>query len=146
MRLFEIMSERVETVDSSTSAGDAWERMKRARIHHLVVMEGSRVVGVLSDRDLGGPNGARVRSGRSVADLMTPRVATATPETTVRQAANMLRGYVIGCLPVLEGKRLVGIVTITDLLDLIGRGVERPIRSPNRKTMKPKARGTRSAA
>lgn len=56
---------------------------------------------------------------------MVREVATASPETTIRQAANMLRGRTIGCLPVVEDSKLVGIVTVTDLLDLVGEVIRK---------------------
>ena len=62
------------------------------------------------------------------------------------EQANLLRGHEIGCLPVLDGKKLVGIVTTTDMLDLIGRGFEHPIRAPKRSTNRKQRRTLRSAA
>ena len=41
------------------------------------------------------------------------------------RAANLMRGRTIGCVPVVEGRRLVGIVTASDLLQLLGRGIDR---------------------
>jgi CBS domain-containing protein len=58
-----------------------------------------------------------------VASLMTRRIATAPPSLTVRKAANLLRGSAVGALPVVDRGRLVGIVTVSDLLDQLGRGV-----------------------
>jgi ribosome-associated translation inhibitor RaiA len=84
-----------------------------------VVVEGKRVVGVLSERDLGGRAGADVRKSRRVQDLMTPHVVTVEPESTLGQAAELMRKQLIGCLPVLEGDRLVGIVTATDVFDAL---------------------------
>jgi CBS domain-containing protein len=83
-------------------------------------MEATRLVGVLSERDLGGRAGADIRSGRRVQDLMTPHVVSAEPETTFRQAADLMRKRLIGSLPVLDGDRLVGIVTATDVFDALG--------------------------
>ena len=74
---------------------------------------------------------------------MTDNLATAAPDTTIRHAANLLRGRSIGCLPVLDEGEAVGIVTITDLLDLIGRGAERPVERSTRWTLR--ARGRRNA-
>jgi CBS-domain-containing membrane protein len=45
--------------------------------------------------------------------------------TTIRQAANLLRGRTIGCLPVMEDSKLVGIVTVTDLLELVGEVIRK---------------------
>ena len=54
MRMSEVMTKGVQTVKPAMAAADAWELMRRKEIHHLVVMEGARIVGVLSDRDVGG--------------------------------------------------------------------------------------------
>ena len=135
MRLHDIMTTKVETVTLGTSAEDAWNRMKGRRIHHLVVMDGASVAGVLSDRDLGSARGAALRADKSVDDLMACPVVSVTSNTTVREAANKLRGRSIGCLPVVDRGRLTGIVTVSDLLELIGRGVERPIAKSTRWTL-----------
>ncbi|MFZ5469122.1 MAG: CBS domain-containing protein [Myxococcota bacterium] len=129
MRIDEVMSIGVRTTSPEASAQEAWEQMRLDRIRHLVVLRGRQVVGVISDRDLGGPKGARLRDGRSVAELMTGMPITAAPDTTVRRAANLLRGRTIGCLPVMEEQKLVGIVTLADLLELIGRGGARSERA-----------------
>jgi acetoin utilization protein AcuB len=126
MRLNEIMATAVDTIDVGAPADSAWQRMRLNRIHHLVVMEAQSVVGVISDRDLGGARGSDMRKGKEVRELMTPSIVAAGPTTTVRQAANLMRGRSIGCLPVIENGSLRGIVTVTDLLELMGRGAERP--------------------
>ncbi len=125
MRLGEIMTASVKTVSSADSAEDAFQRMRLHRIHHLVVMDGKAVAGVVSDRDLGSAGGVAARRNRTVGDLMTRDVATGTPRMTERQAANLLRGRSIGCLPVMDGGKLVGIVTITDLLEIVGEVTRR---------------------
>jgi acetoin utilization protein AcuB len=126
MRVAEVMSTDVKTVPPTTPAADAWELMRRHSIHHLVVMEGSTLVGVLSDRDVGGKRGASVRAQSRVGDLMTTATVTVEPNATVRRVANLLRGRTIGCVPVLERGRLKGIVTISDLLSVLGYGIDRP--------------------
>jgi acetoin utilization protein AcuB len=126
MHLSEIMSTNVRTVPLKQSADRAWSEMQLRHLRHLVVMDGPQVVGVVSERDLGGRHGAAVRTGRTVADLMTQQIVSASPETTLRQAANLMRGRTIGCLPVMEDGRVVGIVTVTDILEQLGRGATRP--------------------
>jgi CBS domain-containing protein/ribosome-associated translation inhibitor RaiA len=126
MRLQEIMNTRVATIGPDETAANAWSRMQNRRIRHLVVTEEEHMVGVISERDLGGRNGAGIRRHRAVRDLMTPRAASAVPGTTLRQAANLMRGRLIGSLPVVEDGRVVGIVTATDVLEELGRGFVRP--------------------
>jgi acetoin utilization protein AcuB len=136
MRLSEIMSTKVRTIGPADSADLAWDRMKMHGIHHLVVVRDSEIIGVITDRDLGSTHGAGIREGRSVRDLMTPSVTTATPQLTVREAANLMRGHRAGSLPVVADGQLVGIVTVWDFLDLIGRGADRPVAHRERWTMK----------
>lgn len=146
MRVQELMTDDVRTVQPSTPAGEAWEYMRSKRIHHLVVTNGGAIVGLLSDRDAGGLAGRAVRDGRTVADLMTRNVVTIERTDTVRRAASLMRGHAIGCLPVTRGRKLVGIVTTADLLELLGRGVDRPTR-PERHQLNyrvPHRRKTRS--
>lgn len=142
MRLEDIMSREVETISPSETAEKAWARMRQSRVHHLVVTgPKAAVVGILTDRDLGGANARKFREGKTVEDLMTPRPLTVAPNTTVRQAANKMRNRSIGSLVVAEDGKLAGIVTISDLLDLLGRGLETP---HPRRADKSRARPARS--
>jgi len=124
LRLQDVMSTDVKTISPKKSADDAWSMMEMNDIHHLIVVDGGEVVGVVSARDLGGKKGGAQRRGASVADVMHEKPVTAGPTETIRQAANKLRGYGIGCLPVVDGRKVKGILTITDCLELIGRGIE----------------------
>ena len=125
MRVQDIMSKGVVTTTPDTNADVAWNLMRQKGIQHLVVEEGGRLVGVLSARDAGGSRGATARKGRAVADLMTASVVTVPAETTVRQAANIMRGRSIGSLVVIARDRPIGIITVSDLLTLLGHGVGR---------------------
>jgi CBS domain-containing protein len=129
MRVQEVMTENVRTVPVDTPAEQAWSLMKTDGIHHLVVTDGRRIVGILSDRDGGRRSAGAPRDFATVQELMTKPVVTIAPDATVRQAANMMRGRTIGCLPVTRGSRLIGIVTTSDLLDAVGRGLDRPSRA-----------------
>ncbi len=139
MRVQDIMTKPVKTISPTAGASEAWDIMRRGGFHHLVVLRGTDVAGVLSDRDAGGRMGAAARSVRTVEDLMTERVVQVEPTTTIRKAANLMRGRSIGCLVVTERDRVVGIVTVSDLLELIGRGVERPAASTKRWTLRHRA-------
>jgi len=140
MHVQDIMSRSVQTIHEQASALAAWERMQNRKIHHLVVTAtGGRMVGVISERNLGSTRGTRMREGRSVAELMTPQVLKIQKTATVRAAANKMRGRGIGCLPVFDQDKLVGILTVTDLLDLIGRGLVRDApKSERRKANEPR--------
>jgi CBS domain-containing protein len=146
MRVEEIMTDQVITVGPEEPARTAWSRMQRERIRHLIVVDGKRLLGVLSERDLGGRDGTEVRRGRLVRDLMTEQVATVKPGTSLRQAANLMRGRLIGSLPVVEKDRVVGIVTATDVLEELGRGSTRPAVAAKRRSMRLAPASARAAA
>ena len=135
MRVQDVMTDQVYKVTPDTTAEDAWNLMRIRRIHHIVVTQAGRIVGLLSARDFGGVKGARERELHTVADLMTPHVVTVTPKTPIRTAANVLRAHSIGCLVVVTRGRVVGIVTVADLLEQMDRGLDRPVSTPHRRTI-----------
>jgi CBS domain-containing protein len=127
MRARDVMTTNVVTVTRDTPAMNAVRLMRQQRIHHLIVRDRSRPLGILSDRDLGGRHPDLVAPGRSVGDLMTSPVVSVDDETTIRRIANMMRGRSIGCVVVTREGEPVGLITISDMLALLGRGAERPI-------------------
>lgn len=142
MRIQEIMSREVKTIAVAATADEARSLMRLHGIHHLVVLDGRSVAGVVSARDLSERAGVRKES--RVGELMSRSVVTARPDATLRQAANLLRGHSIGCLVIVEGTKPAGIITTTDLLELLGRGVERPVEHATPWTLR--SRGNRRAS
>jgi len=119
MRLQEIMSTKIETIEPEELVSAAAERMKTQSVHHLVVGRGKEVLGIVAERDL-----VRRPPSDRVGDVMVADTMRAPPEMKVREAANILRGRVNDAILVMEGERLVGIVTIQDFLELIGKGLQ----------------------
>jgi acetoin utilization protein AcuB len=138
MRVQDMMTRRVQTITGAEPVSAAVERMRRSRIRHLVVMRDGELAGIVSSGDM---RALDLRRDRRVEEIMTAPAVTATPGMTMRKAANLLRGRSIGCLPVVEDGSLVGIVTTSDLLERIGRGVEPPV-SPGKRWIL-KGRGPR---
>ena len=128
MRIGEIMNRDVWTIGPGQPLNEAAELMRIRGIRHLVVVEGSVVVGVISNRDLAAITRRELEQVR-VRDVMLHHVVTVTPQATVAQAANKMRNSGVGSLPVIEDGHLVGIVTTTDVLELVGRNVPAQRRS-----------------
>lgn len=133
MRLSDIMSVHVVTATPEEPVPLAWTRMQTKGIRHLVVVDNKDLVGVVSKGDLGGRRGPH--QGVSVGEVMSHPVVAVAPSTTVKRAANLMRGRELGCLPIVDGKAVVGIVTTTDLLNLLGREVVRPTARAKRFTL-----------
>ncbi|HVO50814.1 MAG TPA: CBS domain-containing protein [Thermoanaerobaculia bacterium] len=139
MKVRDIMSTKVQTIDMNEKAETAWNLMKWKRIHHVVVTDGpGQVVGVISARDLGGRDREDALKVRPVAAMMTAYAVKAIPEMPVRQAANVMRGWNIGCLPVVESGKLVGIVTVSDLLRIVAEGIDKSEPAPRKAAAKKK--------
>ncbi len=115
----DIMSTDLVTVSPGESARRAYELMRDRRFRHLPVLADGRLVGILSDRDLRPVLLAPGLADATVAELMSEHLTTIRPDTPVEDAASLLVVKKIGCLPVVDGDRLVGIVTETDLLAVL---------------------------
>ena len=117
MRIQDVMSKDVIHVAPATTVAAAREKLRIGEIHHLVVVDGGRVAGVIAGSDL--PAGDDDKPVRAV---MTSNVVTIGPDATLRHAAGIMRGRAVGCLPVISEGRLVGIVTTSDLLTALAKG------------------------
>jgi acetoin utilization protein AcuB len=125
MKVRELVHGEPPTAAPDESASSAWERMHEARVNHLVVLKEGRVVGLVSREDLSGPSGgSHRRMGRRVADLMRREVPTVSPGTDLRRAVARMRRHSVACLPVVERGRLVGAITVSDLLALLERELD----------------------
>jgi CBS domain-containing protein len=127
MTVRELMSANVATVARKDTVEVADGVMTLGRIRHLPVLEGAEVVGILSQRDLfrsalgaamafGVQRPQEVMRLLEVGDVMTTPAVTIGPEAPVQEAARAMEEGRIGCLPVVEKGRLVGILTDTDIL------------------------------
>ena len=134
MRVYEVMSKHVETVKPAVLASEAKNRMHQLKIHHLVVTQGTRLQGIVSERDLGGNKLPKALGKKMVADVMTTPVVTVTARTPLRRAAALMKGHSIGSLVVTSANgKVAGIITVSDLLDLVAR---EPVRASNRELRK----------
>jgi len=127
MQVREIMSKDIEVVDRNDNLRSVEERMAAKQLRHLPVLEQGEVVGMVTQRDLfkaamsstmgygAKAQQAYLQSVR-VKEIMTYPVVTVSPDISVAAAAEMIITKGIGCLPVVDGTTLVGMITKTDLL------------------------------
>ncbi len=110
-----IMTRDVVVVSPTVSVAGATHMMERLKIRHLPVVEGGRLVGILSDRDL-----ARHGSGVACAEAMTVALVTCSPESSVGRVAQLMLEHKIDSIPIVSASgALTGLVTSTDLLGLL---------------------------
>ena len=101
--------------------------MNLGRIRHMPVVEDGKVVGVLSQRDLfrsaliaalgfGRKTTGTLIKTIQVKEVMSQDVITIAPNASVKEAARVMIEKKIGCLPVVENEKIVGLITETDIL------------------------------
>jgi len=132
----DVMSTQLVTLAADETVSLAEQLMRAIEARHLPVLgEGDRLVGIVSDRDLlraaaSSLAGLHEEDARTfkrqirVDQIMSRNIAVAKPETMLRDAAKLMRANKISCLPVVEGERLVGLVTETDLVDVLISALE----------------------
>jgi acetoin utilization protein AcuB len=106
------MSRKVMSVGPRDTLDRAKDLMHERAVRHLPVLRGSRLVGVLSDRDLRRP----LSSARLVQDVMTLNPTSITPDASVDEAACVMRAHTFSALPVVDKGHVIGILTTTDVL------------------------------
>jgi acetoin utilization protein AcuB len=127
MTIAKIMSSAPVVVEPKAPLREVYRVMAEHRIRHIPVVSADGLVGVISDRDVREALPSPMSPGEAmefaaamdripVWEVMAEGVVTVTPRTSLAEAAHMLAGRKIGCLPVLDAGRLVGIVTETDML------------------------------
>ncbi|HWR72537.1 MAG TPA: CBS and ACT domain-containing protein [Nitrospirota bacterium] len=129
------MTKKVITVGPDDSISDALALMKENCIKHLPVLKGGKLKGIISDRDIKEFSPSKATSldvyeihyllaRAKVRDSMKTRVITTSPDTPVEEAALVLMDRAVGCLPVMEDDKLVGIISDRDiyhaLVDITG--------------------------
>jgi CBS domain-containing membrane protein len=126
----DIMATEVTTLGRNDSLQLAKDIMTLGRVRHFPVIDDGKVVGVVSQRDLYKASlGSVMKYGEKaqraflegivVKEIMSDPPITIAPQASVQEAARLMMEKKIGCLPVLEGAQLVGIVTETDMLKLV---------------------------
>lgn len=110
------MSKDCVTVTLQDNVYEIALKMKQHDIGFVAVVEGKKLIGVVTDRDLVVRGYAEKHSGSTAVDqVITKDIATITPDTSVEEAAKIMAKDQIRRLPVVENGELVGIVAIGDL-------------------------------
>lgn len=109
---------RMVVLDPATSALEAARAMESNRIGTVVVQEKGRVVGLVTDRDLAVRvvGAGRNANETSLADVMSPGVAALPPDASRMEAIRTMKSRNVRRIPLVEGERVAGMVTLDDLL------------------------------
>ena len=130
----EIAQRKILTISASERLSTVEDIMTLGGVRHVPVVHGGELVGVVSERDLlraslsalADHRRAERRAflhGVDIARVMSSPAVTIGPDASVEEAALLMAERKIGCLPVVEGGRLFGLVTETDVLRYFAAGV-----------------------
>ena len=127
MKVKDIMVKEVATLDINDELSLANDIMRLGRIRHLPVVDGPRLVGIISERDLfrsslahalgyGNKDTREIMKTLHIKDVMEQQVITVSPDMDLSDAVALMVERKIGCLPVVQDNKLLGLITETDIL------------------------------
>jgi CBS domain-containing protein len=123
----EMMTTGAKTLTANDTLADVQAVMAKYSCHHVpIVANGDQLVGLVSQRDVLRVAESTLNPGAEpvapnkikIAEFMTSDVFCVQPQTSLRKAAIYIRTQRYGCLPVVEGKKLVGIITDSDFVNI----------------------------
>lgn len=126
-RVRDIMETKLVTISASERLSMVEDIMTLGRVRHMPVVQGGELVGVVSERDLLRASLSELSEHRDaerrmflhvveISRVMSSPPVVIGPDATIREAALLMADRKIGCLPVVEGNQLVGLITETDVL------------------------------
>ncbi|MDD2554039.1 MAG: CBS domain-containing protein [Desulfotomaculaceae bacterium] len=128
--VMDYMKRSLYTASTETTVSEALETLRKNKIRQLPVVSGDRLIGLITEKQLLAVSPSPSTSLSTfeknffmdrilVSDVMVKFPLTVTPDTTIEEAALYLREHKIGSVPVVEGDKLVGIITVTDIFDVL---------------------------
>jgi acetoin utilization protein AcuB len=133
----EIMTANPQTIAPHTTIAEAWDLMRELDVRHLPVVGTEGLVGMVSDRDLGNLDVARLltedgaevlrrRLARPVMQAMSTDVVAAEPEAEVSELVTLLLEHKVGAIPIVapDTRQLMGIVSYIDVLRVLQEVLE----------------------
>jgi CBS domain-containing protein len=128
-----IGGQTLQNVSPRDTARDAAKMMRDKKIAAVLVMEGERLVGIVTERDM---TCRVVAAGlnpdtASCAEIMTANPDTLSPDDAAIEALNMMRERNYRHLPVVKGERVVGIVSVRDLYAVYKTELEQDLKDRN---------------
>ena len=111
----------VYSVEPTIMVYQAIERMCEKNIGGLLIVENGRLVGIFTERDYARKLILKGKSSKTtpISELMTENPITVSPENSIEDCMNLMTGKFIRHLPVVEGDKLVGLISIGDVVKQI---------------------------
>ncbi len=127
--LLEYQNRRIVYVLAQDTVLHALQVMAQEDIGALLVVEGHEVMGIFTERDYvrKGEVAGRTAANTLVKEVMTSKMISVTPTTSVEECLRLMQKYHIRHLPVVDGERVIGILSIRDVMEAVIRDRESEI-------------------
>ncbi|MEH2084789.1 MAG: chloride channel protein [Nostoc sp.] len=112
----DVMQRRVETLSSQISIDEAVQAFSDSRHRNFPVLKNGKVVGIVTQEDLVSIASQQSGKDTTVSEIMTPEPVTVNPTATLAHVLHILNRYHLSCLPVTENRKLIGIITRSDII------------------------------
>lgn len=112
----EVMQSRVESLDADIAIEEAMQAFSRSHHRGFPVVEESKLVGIVTQTDLLKVRELSLSHEQPLREIMTPQPVSVTPKHSLSNVLYLLDRYQISRLPVVEGRRLIGIITRADII------------------------------
>lgn len=126
----DIMTKSVISVDSSITVNEAAKMMEDGKVGAVIVMENNKPVGIVTDRDFSVKVAAHAyQITTPIKQIMSSPILTINSDETVRTAADLMHEKGVRKLPVMKNENVVGIITATDIVNLLAVTAEEDMRN-----------------
>lgn len=112
----DVMQRRVETLSSGMTLEEALQAFSQSLHRSFPVVADGKLVGLITQKDLANPTVRDTAAPCTVGERMAPDPLSVRPSDTLAHVLHLLNHYDLSCLPVTEGRRLVGIITRSDII------------------------------
>ncbi|MBD2384049.1 chloride channel protein [Cylindrospermum sp. FACHB-282] len=112
----DVMQQRVETLDTEMNLDEVIQAFARSHHRGFPVVENCKLVGIVTQSDLQKIRDGQLANDSHLKEIMTPQPITVTPQHNLSHVLYLLDRYQISRLPVVEGKKLIGIITRADII------------------------------
>lgn len=116
LRAADVMQSRVETLASKMSLDEVLQAFSRSHHRGFPVVDNGKLVGIVTQTDLANATNNQLPGNTPLSEFMTPRPVTVSPEDSLSEVLYRLNRYNLSRLPVIDGRKLVGIITRSDII------------------------------
>jgi CBS domain-containing protein len=127
MKISEIMTKAAVTDSAEDTIAEACDKMRHAQTSSILIMDDERLVGIFTERDVVKAVARGLDTAKTpLKDVMTTDIVTIGPMTRLKEAANIMATKWIRHLPIVEGSKVVGMISQRDLTGVLAEALHEP--------------------